>query len=223
MEIAIELNSISKAIGKNLILDNVSLRIPTGAIFGIIGPNGIGKSTILKIMAKHWLPSSGTLNLASHRIGFASDSSAAYPDLSIIQNFQIFGQSLGVDQAEKIEELIKLLRLEEFRHKKLKHLSLGNKQRFNLALSMLGDPPIIVIDEPTNGLDPIGIQMVREIMLKMNKNGKTIVLISHALNELEKIYSHIAFLKDAKIVREIDRKTIGEDSSLEGIYFQIYA
>ena len=223
METAIELNSISKAIGKNLILDNVSLRIPTGAIFGIIGPNGIGKSTILKIMARHWLPSSGTLNLASHRVGFASDSSAAYPDLSIIQNFKIFGQSFGVDQSEKVEELISLLRLEEFRHKKVKHLSLGNKQRFNLALSMLGDPPIIVIDEPTNGLDPIGIQRIREIILSMNKNGKTIVLISHALNELEKIYSHVAFLKDAKIVREVQRNSIEEDSSLEDIYFQIYA
>lgn len=216
---ALEVRNVCKKIKKNIILDNVSFEVPEGQIFGFIGPNGAGKSTMIKTMLGLYKKNSGTILINGCNIG--TDFEAAlksvgaiienpdmYSHLTGMQNLHIFRDMRGNLKDDKIMEYVKLVKLENRINDKVKTYSLGMKQRLGLVQALMHNPKLLVLDEPTNGLDPLGIIDLREILKKINKEYKTTIFISsHILSEIENICTTIAIIDNGKI---IDTKTIAD-------------
>ena len=195
---------------KNIVaIDNLSLNIEKGNVYGILGPNGSGKTTTLSIVTGIIHPNSGTFHwfgesfspTSLQRIGALVETPNFYPYLSLYKNLQIVTRikSLPDDDINRVLGNTNLLTR---KHSRFNTLSLGMKQRLGLAAAMLGNPEVLVLDEPTNGLDPEGFAEVREIIMKEAQAGKTILLASHILDEVEKVCSHVAILKTGKVISE---------------------
>ncbi|MBC8376492.1 MAG: ABC transporter ATP-binding protein [FCB group bacterium] len=219
---------ISKRFKSIQALDDVSISVPRGSIFGFLGPNGAGKSTLIRVFAgliaadKGHFDILGSSSLKGHRV--RNDMSALvdradfYKNLSAYQNMKILGRITGHDSDEHINRLLDLLGLYERRKDKVKTFSQGMKQRLGLAQSLLPDPKLLVLDEPTTGLDPQGMHEIRDFILKIAaEQNVTIFLSSHLLHEVELICSDIALIFNGKlaaqgsmrdIFREIDNVTI---------------
>ena len=219
-------------LSKNQILENVTMSVPSKSIYGLVGENGAGKTTLFRILAGLSKPSSGTFSImqsvslqelseARRRIGFMIEMPALYPDMTVLQN--IFVQQIqynGHKDASKAISVLQIVGLDTQQNKKARHLSLGMKQRLALAIALLNDPEILILDEPINGLDPMGIVEIRELLLSLNQtNGITIVISSHILSELEHIATHYGFLHNGKLLREVSSSSIPQSSDgLEGFY-----
>lgn len=209
MSTILEVSGLSKSYGKKLAVDNISFTIEQGQIFGLLGPNGSGKTTTLSTILTLLNPSSGSiqifgstdLNAALKRTGVLLESASYYPELSAVRNLKISCQIKGVDYS-KIDEALDKVGLSQDKHFKVKAFSLGMKQRLNVASALLNDPDFLIFDEPTNGLDPLGIAEMRELLLNLGKEGKTILIASHLLNEMEKICTHIAIMKRGHILQQ---------------------
>ncbi len=219
---------ISKRFKTIQALDNVSLSVPRGSIFGFLGPNGAGKSTLIRVVAGLIAADEGnfdvlgTSSLSGHRVrrdmSALVDRADFYKNLSAYQNMKILGRITGHDSDEHINRLLDLLGLYERRTDKVKTFSQGMKQRLGLAQSLLPDPKLLVLDEPTTGLDPQGMHEIRDFILKIaTEQNVTIFLSSHLLHEVELICSDIALIFNGKlaaqgsmqnIFREIDNVTI---------------
>ena len=208
MKSVLSLNNIAKRYGHIQALNGISFNVPKGSIFGILGPNGSGKTTTLGIILDvlkadsgtfSWLDASPTANLR-RQIGTLLETPNFYHYLSAIDNLNITQAISMRGTKEDIENCLKQVNLYERRKSKFKTFSLGMKQRLAIAAALLGNPDIIVLDEPTNGLDPVGILEIRELIKRLAKEGKTIIMASHLLDEVEKVCSHVAILKNGKLI-----------------------
>lgn len=204
MEI-LKIDQLSKKYGKLLAVDQLSLSIDKGSIYGILGPNGSGKTTTLGMILDVIRPSSGSFswftnssqNVNRQKIGATIETPIFYPYLSGEKNLEIFCQIKKIGYSD-IERVLKIVELYERRKDSFKTYSLGMKQRLAIAGALLGKPEVLILDEPTNGLDPQGIAEIRNLIIAIAKQGITIILASHLLDEVQKVCSHVLILKKGK-------------------------
>ena len=204
METILSLKNLDKKFGRVHAVNNLSFDIQKGNVYGILGPNGSGKSTTLGIILNVVNKTSGEFswfdgNLSTHqalkKVGAIIERPNFYPYMTAIQNLSLICKIKDIS-TEKINEKLKIVNLFERRNSKFKTYSLGMKQRLAIASALLNNPEILILDEPTNGLDPQGIHEIREIIQKIAKNGTTILLASHLLDEVEKVCSHVVVIRD---------------------------
>jgi len=203
----LEINNLSKNYGSVKALQNVSFTIPQSTVFGILGPNGSGKTTLLGILMNTLLSSSGSMLLFGEtpnekhrkRIGTLLETPNFYHYMNAVNNLKIAAVIKGIAQPD-IDGVLKTAGLYERRNSPFSSYSLGMKQRLAIASCLLGDPDVMVLDEPTNGLDPKGIAEIRQLIMAMGAKGKTIIMASHMLDEVEKVCTHMAILKKGTLL-----------------------
>lgn len=212
--------NISKKYKKNLVVDNVSISIKRGDIYGFIGQNGAGKTTIMKMITGLVNPSEGyieifkeveknKLNKERKRIGALIETPALYLDMSASENLELLRIQKGIPGSSCINEKLKLVGLENTGKKKVKQFSLGMKQRLGIAMALLSDPEILILDEPVNGLDPKGIVEIRDLLKKLNKEkNMTIIISSHLLSELNQVATCYGIINNGKLIEEISKKEL---------------
>jgi len=208
-------------------LDGVSLEVEEGAIFGLLGPNGAGKTTLVKILLGLVHPTSGTARLfnqpagapaARRRIGFVPENHRFPGFFTAVQTLHAYGRLADVPRAtrkERIPLLLDRLDLDGRGDSKVKTFSKGMLQRLGLAQALLNEPDLLFLDEPTGGVDPVGRRAIRDIVVELRDEGKTIFLNSHLLSEVEKVCSQIAILRDGSLVR---RGSVEELTAVERVY-----
>ena len=207
MEKVLEINSVTKRYPRITAVSDFSLTINKGETYGILGPNGSGKTTILSVVTGIIFPNVGTYSwfgsgnedYLRKKIGALVEVPNFYPYLTLSQNLEIVSVIKEIPDND-IDRVLKTTGLLERKNDRFYSLSLGLKQRLAIAATLLGDPDVLILDEPTNGLDPEGIAEVRKILIEEGKKGKTIILASHILDEVEKICSHVAILKEGKLL-----------------------
>lgn len=206
MQTILTLNNLTKKFGSLTAVDDLTLKINKGFVYGILGPNGSGKSTtlgmLLNIVNKtygnyHWFDGTGTTHQALKKVGAIIERPNFYPYMSAGQNLDLVCKIKNVSN-HKINEKLKIVGLLDRKDYKFSTFSLGMKQRLAIASALLNDPEILILDEPTNGLDPQGIHQIREIIKKIAANGTTILLASHLLDEVEKVCTHVVILRKGK-------------------------
>lgn len=211
MTAILSLKNISKSYGRIRALKGVSFTVPPGSVFGILGPNGSGKTTLLGIVMDVLKPSSGVYEWFGNppdekqrrEIGSLLETPNFYHYLSGQHNLEITA-AIKQKPVSDIDRVLKLVRLYERKDSKFHTYSLGMKQRLAIAACLLGNPPVLVFDEPTNGLDPSGIAEIRQLILELAAAGKTIVLASHLLAEVEKVCTHVAILQQGVLIKSGD-------------------
>jgi ABC-2 type transport system ATP-binding protein len=199
--------NLHKNYGPIQALKGVSFTVPQGSVFGILGPNGSGKTTLLGIVMDVLKASSGSFQLFdakptdAHRrkIGTLLETPNFYHYLNAVQNLKIAAAIKQHGEAD-IDQVLQIVNLEQRKFSKFSTYSLGMKQRLAIASALLGNPDVLVFDEPTNGLDPIGIAETRELIKKLHKAGKTIIMASHLLDEVEKVCTHVAILQKGTLL-----------------------
>jgi len=208
MSYVLSLSGITKSYGRVQALKGVSFDVPEGSVFGILGPNGSGKTTLLSIILDVlkansgnflWFGQPGSPEQRS-KIGSLLETPNFYHYLSAIGNLKVTQSISGRGTKEDIDPVLKKVKLYERRRSRFKTYSLGMKQRLGIAATLLGDPKVLVLDEPTNGLDPVGIAEIRELMIELRKSGHTIIMASHLLDEVEKVCTHVAILKTGELI-----------------------
>lgn len=206
METILTINNLTKKFGPITAVDDLSFTIEKGNVYGILGPNGSGKSTTLGIVLNvvnktkgdfHWFDGSVSTHEALKKVGAIIERPNFYPYMTAYQNLELVCKIKGV-AADKVSEKLAVVGLEDRMHSKFQTFSLGMKQRLAIASALLNDPEILILDEPTNGLDPQGIHQIREIIKKIASEGTTILLASHLLDEVEKVCTHVVILRKGK-------------------------
>jgi len=221
MSTVLSLNGITKSYGPIQALKDVSFEVPEGSVFGILGPNGSGKTTLLSIILDVlkankgdflWFGRPGSPDQRK-KIGSLLETPNFYHYLSAINNLRVTQSISGRGTAADIDAVLKKVRLFERRKSRFSTFSLGMKQRLAIASSLLGDPQVLVLDEPTNGLDPVGIAEIRQLILELRKSGHTIILASHLLDEVEKVCTHVAILKTGTLLTtgDVEEVLMDED------------
>lgn len=203
----LEVDSLLKRYGKNTAVNGVSFRVEKGQVFGLLGPNGSGKTTLLGCLTGILLADQGSFSWfgneefssARKRIGALIETPNFYPYLSAWKNLEIVAKIKSCELS-RIDVVLKEVELFDRKNDAFKTFSLGMKQRLAIAGALLCDPEILVLDEPTNGLDPQGINEIRQLILRQKANGKTIVLASHLLNEVEKVCTDVVILKKGNVL-----------------------
>lgn len=203
----LQLQNIHKAFGANKALNGISLDVPQGSIFGILGPNGSGKTTLLGIILDilkadegnfTWFE--GNSNEYRKQIGTLLETPNFYHYLSAVNNLEITKQISGRGSRGEIDNILREINLYERRNSPFSSYSLGMKQRLAIGAALLGSPSVVVLDEPTNGLDPVGIAEIRQLIIDLNKKGHTIIIASHLLDEVEKVCTHVAIMKKGDLL-----------------------
>lgn len=211
---AIEIKNLTKSFGEKQALCGLNMTVPAGAIYGFIGENGSGKSTTERIICGLLRSSGGSVTLYGRdcndadvraKLGVLIESPGCFPSLSVWNNMKIQAANLGIKNAEKeIVSVLKTVRMEGAAGNKYKNCSLGMKQRVGIAMALLGDPMLLVLDEPLNGLDADGIRIMREVLTDIVKDGRRTVLISsHLLGELQRIATHYGIIRHGKMLCEL--------------------
>ena len=218
-ENVVEINNLCKTYKDTKAVAHVNMTIKKGDIYGFIGRNGAGKSTTLKMIVGLIFPTSGQIKLfgesrnkfTDRRIGSLIENPGLYPNLSAYDNMELKAIALGLKDKEKIIELLNLVKLDYKSKKIVKKFSLGMKQRLAIALALLGNPDLLILDEPNNGLDPEGIRQIREVIQYLNENKKmTIIISSHILGELSKIATRYGIIRDGQMIEEISAKELDQ-------------
>ena len=211
---AIEIRNLSKSFRGMYAVDHLNMTVPQGAIYGFIGENGSGKSTTEKLICGHLVPDSGDIKLFGRdytdpgvrvRVGALIENAGCFPGSSVYQNLMMQCINLGIENAdEEIRRVLEIVRMEENANLKFKSCSLGMKQRIGIAMALLGEPALLILDEPINGLDTDGMRIMREILLDItHKYGCTVLISSHLLGELEKIATHYGIIRCGKMIMEM--------------------
>lgn len=228
--VIVQTHGLTKQYGKTTALDHVDLTIPKGSIYGLVGNNGAGKTTFLKILLGQVYPTSGEFSLweareeASwrknrRRCGAIIEAPGFYPNMTAVQNLEYYRIQRGIPGREKVAEKLEQVGLADVAHKKFRQMSLGMKQRLGLALALLGEPEFLLLDEPINGLDPAGIIEIRSLLLQLNREKHiTILISSHNLPELENVATDYGFLSRGRVIRQIDARQLHEQC---GTYLEI--
>lgn len=216
MEYVLTTDHLCKSYGHFKALNQCSMHVPRGAIYGFVGKNGAGKTTLIRLICGLQRPTSGSYRLygsentdkkileAQRRIGAVVETPSIYLDMTAEENMKEQYYVLGLPSFEGIPQILKLVGLEDAGKKKAKDFSLGMRQRLGIAIALAGKPDLLVLDEPTNGLDPQGIVEMRELILKLNRERQITVLISsHILDELSRVATHYGFIDKGTIVKEI--------------------
>ena len=207
MQKILEINHLTKKFGSFTAVNDISFSVEKGNVYGLLGPNGSGKSTTLGVILNILNPTQGNWKWFGEepnkdtlkKIGAIIESPKFYPYLSAEKNLEIVADIKGVPY-HKIDEKLELVGLLERKKDKFQNYSLGMKQRLAIAGALLNDPQVLILDEPTNGLDPQGIIQIRELILKIASFGTTIILASHLLDEVEKVCTHVVVLKQGKML-----------------------
>ncbi|ALB28550.1 ATP-binding cassette domain-containing protein [Companilactobacillus heilongjiangensis] len=222
-ETILRVNNISKHYGKHQVLDKVSLEIDKGMIYGLIGVNGAGKSTLMRIIMGLTYSDGGEIELfgatdangiqrARRKIGQSIETPALYPELTALDNMKVQAANAGVGNSD-ISNLLELMNLQDTGHKKVKNFSLGMRQRLSIAVTLVSNPEFLILDEPTNGLDPAGIIEIREIIKKLvNEKGLTVLISSHILGELSQVATNYGILHHGKIIQELSKTELLQKS-----------
>ena len=211
---AIEIRDLSKSFRGMYAVDHLNMTVPVGSIYGFIGENGSGKSTTMKLLCGHLVPDGGKIKLFGKkhtdpgvrvRVGALIENAGCFPGSSVYQNLMMQCINLGTPNAdEEIQRVLKIVRMEDNAKLKFKSCSLGMKQRIGIAMALLGDPALLILDEPINGLDTDGMRIMREILVDITKNyGCTVLISSHLLGELEKIATHYGIIRQGKMIMEM--------------------
>ena len=214
---AIEIRGLKKSFRGLYALDGLDMTVPVGAIYGFIGENGSGKSTTEKLICGHLVPSGGKIKLFGKsyknagvraRVGALIENTGCFPNSSIYQNLMMQCINLNLPNPDgEIGRVLRIVRMEEHKNLKFKKCSLGMKQRIGIAMALLGDPALLILDEPINGLDTDGMRIMREILVDITKNyGCTVLISSHILGELEKIATHYGIIRQGKMIQELTAK-----------------
>ena len=210
-ESVLHITNLSKSYKDAQALNNLTLKVEKGTVFGLLGPNGSGKTTTLGILLGVLRQSGGSYSWFDNgdatenrlRIGALLETPNFYPYLTAIQNLEIVAKIKKLDNPiDRIESVLMVVNLYERRNSNFKSYSLGMKQRLAIAGALLNDPEVLVLDEPTNGLDPQGIAEIRELIITISQQGKTIIIASHILDEIEKVCTHVAILKFGDLIRQ---------------------
>lgn len=203
MELMLQTTDLCKSFKKQKVVNHVSLNIEKGKVYGLLGPNGAGKSTTLKMLTGILKPTAGEIYFGGKpwnreclsRIGALIENPPVYGNLSARENLKVRSLLLGVDE-KRIEEVLQMVSLTDTGKKRAGQFSLGMKQRLGIAMALLGKPELLILDEPTNGLDPIGIEELREMIRSFPKQGITVILSSHILSEVQMIADHVGIISN---------------------------
>ena len=220
---AIEIKGLTKAFKGMYALNGLNMSVPIGSIYGFIGENGSGKSTTEKLICGLLVPDSGTIKLFGKdhsdpgvrvRVGALIENAGCFSGSSVWMNLKMQAINLGIENAdEEIDRVLKIVRMEDSKGIKFKSCSLGMKQRIGIAMALLGDPALLILDEPINGLDTDGMRIMREILVDITKNyGCTVLISSHILGELEKIATHYGIIRQGKMIMELSAKDMDNRS-----------
>ena len=221
MEYVLKTDGLTKSYGNKLAVNNVSINIKKGDIYGFIGKNGAGKTTTMRMVLGDAIPTSGSIELfggenpnsARHRIGSLLETPNMYKNCTAFENLKRFSRLTGNTDAE-ILAILRFLGLGNTDGKKVGQFSLGMKQRLGIAAAMLGRPEFLILDEPVNGLDPAGIRDIRDMILRLNKEiGTTILVSSHLLDELAKIVTVYGIINNGVLVEEVSASELKERCS----------
>lgn len=216
----ISTTNLTKTYGEIHAVDKVNLSVKQGEIFGFLGLNGAGKTTTIRMLLGMIAPTSGQCYLQGQKVsagnintwcdvGYIVETPYSYPELTVRENLEIVRRLRGIEDKSCVNWIIKKLKLEDYASKKAKYLSLGNAQRLGIAKAIIHKPKILILDEPTNGLDPGGIVEVRQLLMDLAKNsGVTVLVSSHKLDEISRIATNIAIIHDGKLIKEIDREQL---------------
>ena len=220
---AIETNNLTKKYKNKTVVDKVNLFVPEGSIFGFVGENGAGKTTIMRLLTGLSEPSGGSYKLfdvsntdrkiyetRSH-ISAIVESTSLIPTMNAMENLKFAYLYLGLSQEIDFNQLLKTVGLIDVGNKKVKDYSLGMRQRLGIALALLNEPRLLLLDEPMNGLDPEGIAELRDLLINLNKKGITILISSHILSELEKIATHYGILSHGRLIKTITSEELHSD------------
>ena len=211
---AIEIRNLSKSFRGMYAVDHLNMTVPVGAIYGFIGENGSGKSTTMKLLCGHLVPDGGKIKLFGRkytdpgvrvRVGALIENAGCFPGSSVYQNLMMQCINLGIENADaEIRRVLGIVRMEDNANIKFKSCSLGMKQRIGIAMALLGNPALLILDEPINGLDTDGMRIMREILVDITqKYGCTVLISSHILGELEKIATHYGIIRRGKMIAEL--------------------
>lgn len=234
-EYILKTNNLCKNYKKATVLNSVSLSVPTGSIYGLIGENGAGKTTLFRILAGLSYQTAGHFSMFGissknevtkirRNIGFLIETPAFYPNLSVKENLYVQQlQCFGRKNESDLFHILNLAGLNNQYHKKARSLSLGMKQRLAIAIALVGKPQLLILDEPINALDPMGIADFRQLLLKLNKEENvTILLSSHILSELEHIATHFGFIHNGNLIKETSATEIYNSAeNLEQFYAEL--
>lgn len=218
-EFAVETMGLCKTYGITEAVSRLNMQVKTGAIYGLIGPNGSGKSTTLKMLCGLVHPTNGEAKLfgrsvndpmVRRRTGVLIEEAGLHHDLTARDNVRMKAECMGLADKKTIDYVLDITGLTNTGKKKIKHFSMGMKQRLGVALALLGNPDLLILDEPINGLDPEGIRELRELMNTLNEEGKTILLSSHILGELSKIASHYGIIRGGRMMEQISKEKLEE-------------
>jgi len=218
-ETVFEAKGLTKVYGRQRALDGIDLTIYKGDICGFIGKNGAGKTTFMRIATGLSLPTGGSCSSfgdptlsANERMGCLIDYPSFFSDLSAHDNLKYYCIQKGITDLSKIDRALERVKLEGTGRKKYKNFSLGMKQRLGIAYAIMDDPEFLILDEPVNGLDPIGISDMRDLFIDLNENhGITILLSSHILVELYNLATRFVFIDNGKIIKDISKKELDEE------------
>lgn len=220
----IETNNLTKKYQQQISVDSINLHIPKGKIYGILGQNGSGKTTTMKMLLNLVKPTSGDILLFGenskerklktyYRIGSIIETPSFYENLTARENLKILATLRGKHRKDTIENALSIVGLDMENNKIFKDYSLGMKQRLGIAAAIMHEPEILILDEPMNGLDPIGIYEIRNYLLQLSKEKKTTILLSsHVLNEIEQIADIIGIMQEGKLIKEIDSNTLHSEN-----------
>ena len=221
MDYVLTTSALTKQYRNFKALSDLNMHVPKGSIYGMIGRNGAGKTTLIRLVCGLQAPTTGEYCLygkkntdkdiakARSRMGAIVESPSIYLDMTAEDNVRQQYQVLGLPSYESIPELLRLVNLENTGKKKAKHFSLGMRQRLGIAVALAGNPDLLVLDEPVNGLDPQGIIEIRELILKLNREHQiTVIISSHILDELSKLATHYGFIDHGQLIREINSEEL---------------
>lgn len=211
---AIEIRNLSKSFRGMYAVDHLNMTVPVGAIYGFIGENGSGKSTTEKLICGHLVPDCGEIKLFGKdhadagvrvRVGALIENAGCFPSSSVWSNLKMQALNLGLaNPEEEINRVLKIVRMEDSAFIKFKSCSLGMKQRIGIAMALLGNPTLLVLDEPLNGLDADGMRIMREVLTDIVKDGtRSILVSSHLLGELQKVATHYGIIRHGKMICEM--------------------
>lgn len=225
MDIILRTNALCKKFKGHTVVNNLSLEIERNSIYGLLGPNGAGKSTTLKMLAGMLKPSSGLIEFNGHKwrqgdltkTGALIEMPPVYGNLSAEENLEVKRLVLGLPK-ERIKEVLETVNLTGTGRKKAGNFSMGMKQRLGIALALLNNPELLILDEPLNGLDPLGIQELRELTKSLPGNGITVIFSSHILSEVEQVASHIGIIAGGVLGYS---GRINQEDSLEELFMQV--